>query len=217
MKSIPVVFDMDGVLINSEALFDTCWRQSILQTGHPVKEDVLQNTIGVDTEEVRRVFLSGYGEDFPYEACEHAMRERYRTQLETVGVPPMPGAIEILSALKEQGCPLALASSNLRYLIDAQLETAGLLSFFDAIVCAEDVAEGKPSPAVYEKACEALRVPPETAYAVEDAPAGVLSAYRAGMRVVMVPNLIAPTPEERRVCTLIAPSLGEVLAYFRQL
>ena len=210
---VPIVFDMDGVLLDSERLFFRCWSESVAQLGFPPKGDTFLATLGVSAADTPEIFYASYGRSFPYQACARDMVRRYRAAVKSQGVPIKAGAKALLSMLKEAGCPLALASSNQRDYIQEQLGAVGILPFFDHIVSAEDILHAKPDPMIYRAACEKLHVKPETAYAVEDAPVGVRSAAGAGMQVLMVPDMVQPDEEIRSLATGVFPSLLHVQTY----
>ena len=121
-----------------------------------------------------------------------------------------PGIRELLLFLREQGIKTAVASSTRRELVCRELEEGGLLHLFDQVICGDMVKRSKPEPDIYLKACEALGVEPEQAYAIEDSYNGIRSAHRAGMKPIMVPDLAGPTKEMELLADRILPSLLEV-------
>ncbi|MEG1524714.1 MAG: HAD family phosphatase [Clostridia bacterium] len=209
-----VVFDMDGVLLDSERLLLDCWKQALTEEEQQYHEDLFLAAIGRSEREMRESINRRYdGTGFDYQRTLGRMLAIYRQYMESGGVPTKPGAVEILRELKQIGCPLALASSNTRAYIDEQLETAGLLSYFDQIVSADDITNAKPYPEIYQKACALLGVAPEDAYALEDSFAGMRSAQSAGMMAIMVPDIIPPDDEIRRLSHKICACLDDARDY----
>jgi HAD superfamily hydrolase (TIGR01509 family) len=189
-----VVFDLDGVLLQSEEVWDTVREHYVRERGGRYDEDVQRAMMGMSAPEWSR-FLheeAGVSDDLDEINSEvvRRMLEAYRREL-----PLLPGAV---TAVRRAAAvfPLALASSSNREVFEEVLELAGLADCFHATVSAEEVAHGKPAPDVYLEAARRLRVAPQTCTAVEDSHAGIRSATSAGMRVVAIPNARYPPDEE---------------------
>ena len=181
-----VVFDMDGLLLDSEPLWvlaeaDLLARHGVVHTA----EDAAA-THGRSIEDSVRIYLERIGGGVTHAAIEAEilglMGERYRA-----GPPVRPGARELVAALHGR-VPLAVASSTAGELVRTALEGVGLLGAFDAVVSGHDLGSAKPAPDAYLAACSTLRVPPADAVAFEDSPPGVRSAVAAGLFVVGVPE-----------------------------
>jgi HAD superfamily hydrolase (TIGR01509 family) len=189
-----VVFDLDGVLLQSEEVWDAVREHYVRERGGRYDEDVQRAMMGMSAPEWSR-FLheeAGVPDDLDEINSEvvRRMLEAYRLEL-----PLLPGAV---TAVRRAAAafPLALASSSNREVFEEVLELAGLADCFQATVSAEEVAHGKPAPDVYLEAARRLRVAPQTCTAVEDSHAGIRSATSAGMRVVAIPNARYPPDEE---------------------
>lgn len=177
-----VVFDMDGVLIDSHPAHLAAWREFLLSVGMTPSEHDLNFILeGRTRSEILRRFL-GPLSDEALQAFGQRKDEIFR-RIET-RIPPMPGALSLVNLLSNQNVKLAVATSASEIRTFATVERFGLGGRFDAIVTAADVAAGKPDPAVYALACERLGVAVQSALAFDDAPAGVLAACSAGMRCV---------------------------------
>lgn len=183
-----VVFDMDGVLIDTEPV----WRRTEIEVfrtvGLELTEPDLLPTMGVPMNEVARIWF----ERHPWEGPTHAeIAERVvagvAEHVRTEGAP-QPGVEDAFSAVEALGLPVAIASSSSPQLIEAVLDRLGLRARVHAVASAAEVESGKPAPDVYLLAAQRLAVAPELCVAVEDAPNGVLSALAAGMKVVAVPD-----------------------------
>lgn len=181
-----VVFDMDGVLISSEEVWDEVREGLARELGAPWPAEAQQAMMGMNTPEWTAYMRDAVG--IPWTAqeigreVERRLEARYRADL-----PLIPGAADAVGRLAAR-VPLGLASSSPRGLIDAVLDAAGLAARFAVTVSSEEVARGKPAPDVYLLALERLGVAPSAAAAVEDSAAGIRAAAAAGMRVVAVPN-----------------------------
>ncbi len=211
-----VVFDMDGVLFDTEMVCMKSWMAVAEANGLPGMEDVFPECIGLNANDSRTVVLNAYGEDFDYPAFRQQTAEWFQAYIRENGLPVKPGAEELLNWLWQEKYAVGLASSTKRETVLGHLEQAGLRERFSAVVTGDMVVHSKPCPDIYLMACGELGVKPEQAYAVEDSPNGIRAAYGAGMRPIMVPDMIAPDEEMRRLSFLIRKDLREVLIYLRQ-
>ena len=205
-----VVFDADGVLFDTERLGRLSWLEVGQEIGYPQAEQSYLEFIGLNRTDAEAKMLRLFGADFP---CDYFMRTCSactQARIERDGVPLKPGVRELLTCLQKQNIPVALATSSGRKRITRRLDMAGLAPFFSAIVTGEQVVHGKPAPEIYQLACRHLGISPEQALAIEDSPNGILSASRAGMQVVMVPDLVQPSPDLSSLLTACCASLTAV-------
>jgi HAD superfamily hydrolase (TIGR01509 family) len=189
-----VIFDLDGVLVDSEQVWDTARRQLTEDSSGRWSESATQDMMGMSSTEWSRYMHEVLGVKMPPEEISAAvvkrMEELYREHL-----PLILGACETVERVAARW-PLGLASSANRPVIQVVLELSGLEDFFETTVSSEEVARGKPAPDVYLEAARMLRVDPALCAAVEDSSSGILSAHAAGMRVVAIPNRTFPPSEE---------------------
>jgi HAD superfamily hydrolase (TIGR01509 family) len=189
-----VIFDLDGVLLDSEQLWNQCKEAFVTATGGHWREDAPQAMLGMSSPEWSSYMHDKLGIPLPPEEINRAvvarMEERYRG-----GLPLLPGAVEAVRRLADHW-PEALASSANREIIDLVLELSGLADTFAATVSSEEVARGKPAPDVYLEAARLLRVEPASSVAIEDSSNGLRSAAAAGMTPIAVPNQhYPPSPD----------------------
>lgn len=211
-----VIFDMDGVLFDTERLCMKSWLEAAAGEGLPGMEEIFPKCIGLNAADSRRIVLEAYGEDFDYEGFRQQASLWYWDYIEKNGLPTKPGVRELLSWLDGEGWTVGLASSTKRASVESHLEQAGIRNFFKTVVTGDMVEHSKPCPDIYLMACGELGAKPGEAYAIEDSPNGIRSAYRAGMRPLMVPDMIAPDGEMRELSEKIFRDLGEVLDFFRK-
>jgi HAD superfamily hydrolase (TIGR01509 family) len=189
-----VVFDMDGVLIESEEVWDAVRAVYVRERGGRYDAEIQRAMMGMSSPEWSRYLHETAGvPQSPEEINAEVVRrllETYRTHL-----PLMPGAVDAVRRLAER-YPLAVASSSNRPIIDAVLEIAGLAQYFDATVSSEEVPRGKPAPDVYLEAARRLGIAPERCAAVEDSHGGIRAAKAAGMFTIAFPNPTYPPDEE---------------------
>jgi HAD superfamily hydrolase (TIGR01509 family) len=200
-----VVFDMDGVLVDTEHVWDEVREQLTADWGGRYTPEAQQAMMGMSSSEWSRYMHEAVGlPQSPEEINAEVVRrmlDRYRADL-----PVVPGAVEAVRALHGAGLALAVASSSNRPLIDTVLETAGITDAFAATVSSEEVARGKPAPDVYLEAARRLGVDPATCVAVEDSSNGIRAAHAAGMRVLAYPNRVYPPAAD--ALALAAATLG---------
>ena len=204
-----VVFDLDGVLLDTEELWDEVRETLARERGGRWHDAAQAEMMGMSSPEWSRYMHDVIGlDDSPDEIAREVVRRmeaRYRERL-----PLLPGAREAVERVAAEW-PLGLASSSNRPLIDLALEIGDLAQFFRATVSSEEVARGKPAPDVYAEACARLGVEPARAAAVEDSRNGIRSAHAAGMKVIVVPNpAFPPDDESLALADVVVGSLDEL-------
>ena len=204
-----IVFDMDGVLFDTERLCQTCWLKLAEEDNIPNMEEVYALCIGVNAQTTERIVYENFGKDFPYKEYCKRTSAMYNGYIEEHGVPVKDGVKETLAALAAAGLKIAVASSSRRDKVLLHLENAGIAQYFTAVVGGDTVTHSKPHPEIFLKACEALGVAPEEAIAVEDSHNGIRSAHAAGMTPVMVPDLLPVTEEMRELASYVAEDMND--------
>lgn len=204
-----VVFDLDGVLVDSEELWDVVRRGVAAEAGRSWPAEATRAMQGMSTREWSAYLTDTVGVPGEPEEVAATVLDRMAAQYDA-RLPLFPGAVEVVERL---GCrwPLGLASSSPRRLIDTVLEAAGLAQRFEVSVSTEEVAAGKPSPVVYQTVVQRLGVDPSQAIAIEDSSNGLRSAATAGLRVLAVPNAAFPPSEDAlALAHVIVDSLDEI-------
>ncbi len=209
-----VVFDMDGILFDTERLCQDSWLAVAEEKGLPGMAEIFPQCIGLNANDSRRIVMNAYGEDFDYEGFRGQASVWFWDYIEKNGLPMKPGVRELLDWLKENGWTVGLASSTRRSSVLNHLEQAGIRDYFSTVITGDMVEHSKPQPDIYLMACRELGADPEETYAIEDSPNGIRSAHAAGMIPLMVPDMIAPDEEMRRLSSCIFKDLFEVLEYF---
>ena len=204
-----MVFDLDGVLVDSESVWNEVRRQFTEENGGQWHEGAQRDMMGMSSVEWSRYVRDRLGVRMEPERISQAVADRvvevYREQL-----PLLPGAVESVRALAADW-PLGLASSSNRHVIDLVLELAGIADDFQATVSSEEVAAGKPAPDVYLETAKRLDVDPTRCAAIEDSSNGLRSARAAGTAVIAVPNRdFPPDPDALELAALVLDSLEEL-------
>jgi HAD superfamily hydrolase (TIGR01509 family) len=205
-----VIFDMDGTLIDSEAVYIAGMQEAARTLGLTLPLELCHAMVGVPRDGCNVLLLNHYGQDFDLSvfrghyssSVERRMKER---------VPVKPGVVELLDFLAAKDLPLAIATSALRATAERNLGRAGLLDRFTVLTARDEVEHPKPAPDLYLEAARRLGVAPECCVAFEDSSIGIVAAHAAGMRAVMVPDILPPTDEARAKCLHVAQDLHEVL------
>lgn len=190
-----VVFDMDGVLFDTQMIYYNTWFTVAKKLGLSDITEPADKCIGTNRKYQYSVLYDFYGPDFPCEEFYTLKDKLFFEYVEQNGVPLKPGVIELLEYLKESGSKVAIASSSRRHIVEKHLNRHDMIKYFDVIVGGDMIERSKPAPDIYLKACELLETKPDESYAVEDSYNGLISAHDAGLKSVMVPDML-PFNEE---------------------
>lgn len=205
-----VIFDMDGVIFDTERLFIECIRPAAEKYGLVGVEEVARECIGLTDVETKRLMRERFGADAPLEAVDREVFRIFQKRYEEEGLTVKDGAAELLDYLKGAGARIAIGSSTEHDIVEMELRDAGLLAYFDVLACGDMVEHSKPEPDVFLLAAEMLGAAPEDCIIIEDSFNGVTAARRAGATVFMVPDLLEPTEEIRAMADRVFASLFEV-------
>ena len=204
-----VIFDLDGVLVDSEAVWDEVRRQFTEENGGLWHDDAQRDMMGMSSVEWSSYVRDRLGVDLDPERISIAVADRVAEQYREK-LPLLPGAVESVESLAAEW-PLGLASSSNRHVIDLVLELAGIASDFQVTVSSEEVGAGKPAPDVYLEAANRLSIDAAPCAAIEDSTNGIRSADAAGMTVIAVPNRdFPPDPEALRLADAVIDSLEQL-------
>lgn len=206
-----VIFDMDGVLIDTEKHYNAAWCEAARMAGFADfgREHALMLR-SCDARLASEMMKDIFGAGFDYYAVREVRRRLVAERLEKYGLEKKPGIDEILAFLHDRNIKSAVATATPIALTLQHLERIGVKDLFDKIVSAKQVAKGKPAPDVYLYACEQIGETPSDCIAVEDSPNGIKSAYAAGCRPVMVPDLTQPDEEIRPLLYAVVDTLADI-------
>lgn len=205
-----VIFDMDGVLIDTEKHYNAAWCEAARMAGFDFKREHALMLRSCDALLASKMMKDIFGEGFDYFAIREVRRGLVAKRLEKYGLEKKPGIDEILAFLRGKGIKAAVATATPIELTLQHLEKIGVKDKFDKIVSAKQVANGKPAPDVYLYACAQIGENPSDCIAVEDSPNGIKSAYAAGCKPVMVPDLTEPDEELKPMLYGLARTLADV-------
>lgn len=208
MRPDAVVFDMDGVLLNTEVIFDDAWRKAAKQLHIADIEPAIRDCRGVTRAFIREYFGREYP-DVDFDEFD-ALCDALYDEIIAGGVPVMAGVTDILHNLRCMGVKTAVATSSARARTVAHLESAGILDLFDSVITGDSIARSKPAPDIYLAAAQVLGVNPVRCIGVEDSHNGVRSAHAAGMKVAMVIDQMPATNEMHALCWRVFDNLSQL-------
>ncbi|MCX2895413.1 HAD family phosphatase [Stenotrophomonas lactitubi] len=206
-----VIFDMDGLMIDSERVSLACWSEAAEEFGLPLDASFFVRMVGLGDHDSQALLRQQGIEDSMIEAMAARCHDLYEERTQT-GLPLRPGILELLELLTSHAVPRAVATSTRQPRANRKLAATGLLPYFDAVIAGGDVARAKPAPDIYLLAAQRLGKAPERCLALEDSPAGTRAALAAGMTVIQVPDLVHPDEELRALGHRIVGSLVDAHA-----
>lgn len=212
MKSIKaVIFDMDGLILDTEKLLVKYWCLAANEAGFPMKREHALYIRSL-SKELCEPYLKGVlGESFDYMSVRSRRKELMNEYILKNGIELKPGVKELLDFLKNNNIRTAVCTATDYPRTKMYLEIVGLLEKFDKIICGPDVVHGKPAPDIYLYACKSIGFDSNECIALEDSPNGVKSAYEAGLDVIMIPDLTEPSEDDRKYIKASAKNLTEVI------
>lgn len=206
-----VLFDMDGVVLDTEKLYARFWAEAAHALGYPMTYEQALGMRSLNSAAGQAKLESYFGPGVSRAEMRKKRVELMDAYVVQFGVEAKPGIHELLDYLKGQGIRTAIATSSPMERAKSYLDSLGLTAKFDCICSGHDVAQGKPAPDIYLKAAASIGVPPENCLAIEDAPAGIESAHRAGCWPVLVPDLDGSDEEIRKLLYAEADSLLDII------
>ncbi len=217
MQVKAVIFDMDGVIFDTEKLSFRAWREAERKFDFVASEELLQKLMGASHFGVLDIYADYFGDYETGKMIYDWRHERIDQILEEEGLDLKDGVLEILEYLRGEHIPFALATSNRRANVDHFMQLADLCGVFEVMVTEEDIHNGKPDPEIYLKAADLLNVPIGECMVLEDSFKGVLGGAAAGALTVMVPDMVQPTPELRAKAYAVCASLLEVIPLIKKI
>lgn len=205
------IFDMDGLLLDTESVCMQAFAGACEALALPMLEDVYLGAIGCNAQRIEQVICAGYNDSLDYPKLRTEWMKRYHAIVEQQAIPVKKGVIALLNWLKEQAIPIAVATSTHKELAITKLKLAGLFGYVNSLSTGCEVNRSKPDPEIFLLAAQRLNISPENCLAFEDSSNGVRSAIAAGMQVHQVPDLVKPGTEIIALGHSISNSLTDVL------
>ena len=206
-----VIFDMDGLMLDTERIALACWDRAARIHGYELDPAIGLGMVGLNTRDCVRWVKQVLGDDFPMEAINVTSRELYHAELDRA-MPVKPGLLRLLNWLQAERIPLAVATSTRHEWALKKLRKANILDYFQGMVCGDQVSLGKPHPEIFLTAASRINMEPAACVVLEDSDPGVRGAHAAGMRVIQVPDVKAPSAEVLAFGHPVYPSLQQAHA-----
>lgn len=194
-----IIFDMDGLMFDTESVFVKAWDYAGEQIGIGKAGYMTLKTLGMSIVMSRDIWVAEFGDKYDEQELRKHTKEFLTKYYKENKVPVKKGLYTLLEYVRENNYKLAVASSSPRWEVESHLKDAGVYEYFKAIVCGDMVSKSKPEPEIYLKACELLGEEPSNCIALEDSRNGLLSAYKAGCKPIMVPDLWQPDEEIEKI------------------
>jgi HAD superfamily hydrolase (TIGR01509 family) len=214
MKESAAIFDLDGLMIETEKPMIPLLKSAAKSLGYEVSETLILKTVGTDAKSTADVWHKEMGADFPFEKINKIAADAMFAEFEKTGLPLRPGLLVLLDFLKSKNIPMAVATSSDQSRAFWKLKTAKIDSYFTAVATGNEVKHGKPAPDIFLLAAERLGKAPNECIAFEDSPAGLSAIYAAGMRSVFVKDVVEPSPEVLSTVWKRLSSLAEAVELF---
>jgi HAD superfamily hydrolase (TIGR01509 family) len=215
MRFKAIIFDMDGVLLDSERIALETFSQACETFQVTVDPSLYLSCVGTNNEKTKEILLAGFPDPQLFEKVRNLWFEKYRKRAFELPVPLKQGVRRLLERIDASGRPMAVATSTAYQSAVQKLDNAGIKDYFSLIVGGDQIQHSKPDPEIYNKTAVALGVESERCLALEDSENGVRSATAAGMVVIQIPDLVPPTADLNSLGHPIVESLDEVWAYIR--
>ncbi len=206
-----IIFDMDGTLLDTERILVQCWIKSAALYGFSMEKQHALNIRSLQYRFAERYLKRVFGKSFDYAAIRQTRKRLFAEELDKNGIPVKQGVLPFLQFCQAQNLPTVVATATAKENAIQYLEKGGILPYFTEIIGGDQMAVGKPFPDIYLDAAKAINCTPSYCMALEDAPNGVLSAFYAGCKVVMVPDLSQPDEMLQPFLFSIQPDLEHVI------
>ena len=210
-----IISDMDGVILDTEKLYVRCWCEAGQFYGYPMHREHALGIRSLARRFATEKLQGWFGESFDYDKVRNKRIELMDNYISKYGIEPKSGAKELLEYCRSKGYKVALATATQTDRAESYLKNQGLLQYFDEVVSAHSVKNGKPEPDIYLSAAERLGLSPGECLALEDSKNGLLSALSAGCKTVMVPDLDGPDEEIKPCLYAVADGLLSVIELLR--
>ncbi len=209
MTARAVVFDLDGLMLDTEPGYKAAWQRAAADLGYQLRDSLYHTLIGRSEPDSEAELTTAFGKDFSILEFRSRWTAHWRAQVEEKSIPTKEGLLELLGLLEEQHTPFAVATSSDQEKAAFSLHCAGLDHRIPIVISADQVARGKPAPDIFLAAARRLDVDPRECVALEDSDAGVESAVRAGMTALMIPDLQHPSGAAVQLAFRVLHSLRE--------
>ena len=202
-----VILDLDGLVLDTERVARRAWRRAAAELGYAIDDSLHARIIGRTLRDSRRILVEALGPRFPYVRARQLQQHYVLQVIDEDGLAQKPGLCDLLRTAKDLSLHVALATSSHRDSVQRKLSAASLDGVFPTMICGDEVTNGKPAPDLFLEAATRLGVAPSGCVVLEDSHAGARAAHAAGMRPILIPDLVPASQEIEALCWAILPSL----------
>ena len=204
-----VIFDMDGLMLDTEPLYKESWQEAANKLGHRIDNELFFSFLGKNNKDSERLLVEALGQDFPIDEFRGLWTKIWRGLVLSKGIRPKKGLYKLLDFLDQRGVPFGVATSSDASDAHLSLECANIINRVQFVVSGDKVANGKPAPDIYLEAARMLGVEPAHCIALEDSSPGAKAAISAGMTTLVIPDLLEPCQQVTASAFAVLPSLAE--------
>lgn len=212
-----VIFDMDGLMFNTEWLSTVMWEKAGAEAGVIVTKEFVDTCRGKNSNDIRKLFLEKFGPEFDYDTARNKRHQYMREYMEKNGVPKKEGLVELLTYLKEHEIGVAIATSTGREMAKWMLRDAGVYGYMNAFAFGDEVVRSKPDPEIFIKAAHALGLEPAECVVLEDSGPGIIAGKAAGGYVIHIPDMMVLSDEIKEGITKEVKSLLDVITWLEEM
>lgn len=210
------IFDMDGLIFDSETLYILAIKDIITKKGFEYNEALIYKTIGTNEKTFKEILYKEYGDKFPIDNIAEEIDEEMLVIVEKYGLNFMQGAKELLEILRNENKIIALASSSNKNKIISYLKRSNILDVFNYIISGNEVKNGKPDPEIFQKACDFFDIKNENAIVFEDSFNGIRASFSANIDAIMIPDKLEPNDEMKEKSLAIYSSLNDFITEYKR-
>lgn len=212
-----VIFDLDGLILDTETIAHASWKRAMADYDYVLEDEDYQKFIGLTVPDIKVVLRNVFGADFPLPEIFELTYQYYDEHINERGIPVKPGVSEMLVFLDKVKLPRAVATSSDTNFAMRKLTISNLVGRFDALVCGDDVKNGKPAPDIFLEAANKLGVSAKECLVFEDSDNGVRAAHSAGMATIIIPDLKQPSQQIAEMAHRVFPSFYEVIPFLESI
>ena len=211
-----VIFDMDGLIFDTERLFMDFLKEQAKIRGYEISDEQYISTLGLSGHALKNRMISYFGKGYPFEDISSDARASLNIYAQKNVLPVKKGITELLSFFRERGIPCACASASPRSAVKSYLESTGLDCYFSFAVGGDMVVRGKPDPEIFTAVCDHFKIAPSQALVLEDSENGIMAAYNGKIPVVCIPDLKYPDKQYRDLCLKVIDNALSLVTYFSE-
>lgn len=210
-----IIFDMDGLMIDSENATYRVFKKVLANYGYNMTKDFYVTLLGNTRPTVTKKYKQEFGEDFDVDKYIKEGYDVLEAEFISEGIPVKKGLVNLLKYLKDNNYKTIVASSSIKARVQNVIETLNIDQYFDDIICGDDVQNGKPDPEIFLKACDKLGIDVSEAIVLEDSEAGIEASYKANIKVICIPDMKYPSTKHQEMTYKIADSLDDVVCILK--